>query len=157
MRLVQLDTAELVLRGRLIRVQSVSEQLWLDGHVRVHVAQLEPRMEAVSFLLLKHLVALGRPGRSMRHRAPLLCRCLLSLGVPVGCGLRRPRLTLALHFARVRRSACRASGLHTAADSAATGRLIHLLRWIAWIAANLASCKLVLFTGIHLFCCFGRS
>ena len=62
---MQLDTAVLVLARRLVRVQSVVEQFRLYGDVRVHVAELEARVEAVRILLLELLVALGWASRAM--------------------------------------------------------------------------------------------
>ena len=72
MRLVQLDATVLVFGSGLVRVEPISEKLGLDWHVRVHIAQLEPWMEAVSFLLLEHLVALGWSAWPGGNRASLL-------------------------------------------------------------------------------------
>lgn len=54
--LVKLHTWELILACSLIGVQAVVEQLRFHWHIRVHVAELESRMETVWVLLLKLLV-----------------------------------------------------------------------------------------------------
>ena len=86
MWLVELYTAVFILGRRLVRVESIGEQFWFNRHVWMHVAQLEPRMEAVSLLLLEHFVALRRPSWSLRHWSPL--RSLVLIHISIRGGLR---------------------------------------------------------------------
>ena len=71
-RLMQLNAAIFIFRSCMVRIKPISEKLGLDWHVWVHIAQLEPRMETVSFLLLEHLIALGWSARPGGNRASLL-------------------------------------------------------------------------------------
>lgn len=71
MRLIQLHARELVLACGLIRVQSIVEEFGSHRHVRLLVAQLEARVEAVWVLLLKLLVPLGRSRNTLHNGASL--------------------------------------------------------------------------------------
>ena len=74
----------------------------------MHIAQFKPWMEAISLMLLKHLIALRWSSWTrLLHGTPRCGFSLLRRSSVGGGGLRRPRLALSLEFTWVSCTATR--------------------------------------------------